>query len=288
MDKIVAWIRAHKIQTVCIIFAAFICPLAIVHTLFKWKTDIEWLYAEWESGDVLAYIAGFEALLGTVILGVITVKQSRSAQEMNERLSKENNYLQKISVQRLLPFIKIPKVVVEDAQEAKARCVDANSVSISETITPNERQTTINVGTTFLGSNKIFLKTLKLSLKNISEGIISKITIEKVIFPSFRLGGENIPITICVGIEKYNMMSKLLLPDQEIDILMNIYFDDARLKRFWEFRKSNSIGEFEMCLYLKNTSITGIEYNEKIVIEQGYGFKEKVMYKAYEEDDNAQ
>ena len=276
MDKIIAWIRAHKIQTVCIIFAAFICPLAIVHTLFKWKTDIEWLYAEWESGDVLAYIAGFEALLGTVIFGVITVKQSRSAQEMNERLSKENNYLQKISVQRLLPFIKIPKVVVEDAQEAKARCVDANSVSISETITPNERQTTINVGTTFVGSNKIFLKTLKLSPKNISEGIISKITIEKVIFPSFRLGGENIPITICVGIEKYNMMSELVLPDQEIDVLMNIYFDDARLKRFWEFRKSNSIGEFEMCLYLKNTSITGIEYNEKLLLSKVMGLKSDV------------
>ena len=285
MNKIVAWIQTHKVQTVCIIFAVFICPFVIVHILFKLKTDIEWLVAEWEPGDVLAYIAGFETLLGTAILGLITVKQSRDAQKMNERLSKENNYLQKISVQKLLPFIKIPKVVVEDSQEVKARYVAPNSVSISESVTPNERQTFINIGTTFVGADKIYLKTLKLSLKNISEGIIRKVTIEKVEFSHFKLHGEHVPTTVCVGTEKYNMMSDLLLPDQEIDVLVRIYFDDIRLRQFWEFHEGNSIGVFEMCIYLKNTSITGIDYKEKIVINQGYGFKEKVMYKAYGEDE---
>lgn len=285
MNKIVAWIQTHKGRTACIVFIAFICPLVIVHILFKLKTNIDWLVAEWEPGDVLAYIAGFEALLGTVILGVITVKQSQDAQKMNERLSKENNYLQKISVQKLLPFIKIPKVVVEDSQEIKAQYVAPNSVSVSETITPNERRTFINIGTTSVGADEIFLKTIKLTLKNISEGIISKITIEKVEFPHFNLCGEYVPTTVCVGTEKHNTMSDLLLPDQEIDVLVKIHFDDKRLRRFWEFHESNSIGVFEMCIYLKNTSITGIDYKEKIAINQGYGFKEKVMYKAYGEDE---
>lgn len=144
-NKIVAWIQAHKAQTACIIFTAFILPLIIVHILFKLTTDIDWFVAKWEAGDVLAYIAGFEALLGTVILGLITVKQSQDAQEMNECLSRENNYLQKISVQRLLPFIKIPKVIVEDSREIKTQYVTSNSVSISESVSPNERRTFIDV-----------------------------------------------------------------------------------------------------------------------------------------------
>lgn len=288
MNKIIAWIQTHKRQTACIVFVAFICPLVIVHSLFKWTTDIEWFSAKWGPGDVLAYIAGFETLLGTVILGLITVKQSNDAQKMNERLSKENNYLQKISVQRLLPLIKIPKVVVEDVQETKARYATSNSVSISESVTSNERRTFIDIGTTFVGADEVFLKTIKLSIKNISEGIISKITIEKVAFPPFSLDEEHIPATICVGIEKCNMINDLLLPDQEMEVLVRIYFDNVRLMRFWEFHESNSIGEFAMCIYIKNTSITGIDYKEKVVIEQGHRFKEKVMYKAYEEDDNAQ
>lgn len=236
--------------------------------------------------NILAYIAGFETLLGTVILGLITVKQSNDAQKMNERLSKENNYLQKISVQRLLPIIKIPEIVVENSREIKAKYVASNSVSVSETITPDERRTIINIGTTFVGADNNYYKELNLSIKNISEGIIGKITIEKVEIPHFNLCGEYIPTTICAGTEKHNMMSDLLLPGQEIDVLVRIYFDDKRLRQFWEFDKSNSIGLFEMCIYLRNTSITGINYKEKVVIKQHYGFKEKVMYKAYDEDDD--
>lgn len=62
MNKIIAWILAHKVQTFCIVFAVFICPLVVVHIVFKLKTDIKWFVAEWEPGDVLGYIAGFEAL----------------------------------------------------------------------------------------------------------------------------------------------------------------------------------------------------------------------------------
>ena len=52
-NKIVAWIQTHKVQTACIIFAAFILPLIIVHILFKLTTDIDWFVAKWEAGDVL-------------------------------------------------------------------------------------------------------------------------------------------------------------------------------------------------------------------------------------------
>lgn len=100
---------------------------------------------------MLAYIAGFEALLGTAILGFITVKQSQDAQKMNERLSKENNYLQKISVQKLLPIIEISKVVVEDAQEISSNYAVKNTILVSESVSPDERKTLIDIYTTPVG-----------------------------------------------------------------------------------------------------------------------------------------
>ena len=77
----------------------------IVHILFRAYSSIPWFEAKWSAGNVLAYIAGFEALLGTVILGLITVTQSEKANEVNERLARENNHLQKISIQPLLEQI---------------------------------------------------------------------------------------------------------------------------------------------------------------------------------------
>lgn len=288
MEKLLQWISKHKLLTVLIGAAIFFAPLLVIHILFLWNTGIDWLVAQWTPGDLMGYIAGFEALLGTVILGIITVKQSQDAQKMNERLSKENNYLQKISVQRLLPIIEIPKVVVKDAQEISSDYAVKNTILVSESVSSDERKTYIDIYTTPVGSNKFFRKVVKLTLKNISDGIIRKITVEQIIFPHFRLNGEYVQTTVCAGLEKYNAMSNLLLPGQEIEVLVRIYFDDVRLMRFWEMHESNSIGAFQMDIYLNNITITGIEYKEKIVIDKGDNFKEKVMYKAYEEgDDNA-
>lgn len=284
MEKLLQWIGKHKLLTMLICAATFFAPLLVIHILFLWNSGIDWLVARWTPGDLMGYIAGFEALLGTVILGFITVKQNRDAQKMNERLSKENNYLQKISVQKLLPIIEISKVVVEDAQEISSNYAVKNSILVSESISSDERKTFIDIYTTPVGSQKFFLKAVKLTLKNISEGIIRKMTVEQIDFPHFRLNGEYVQTTVCVGLKKYNAMSDLLLPGQEIEVLVRIYFDDVRLMRFWEMHGSNSIGAFRMEIYLKNTTITGIECKEKIVIDKGDKFKEKVMYRAYGED----
>ena len=92
MKKIWKWIANHKVLTAIICFAL---PLVFVHVLYKSYLGISWLITDWGSGDILAYIAGFEALLGTVFLGLVSLEQNRKAEEANERLNKENNYLQK-------------------------------------------------------------------------------------------------------------------------------------------------------------------------------------------------
>lgn len=73
-EKLYEWIAKHKVWTTVICFAIFALPLIIVHVLYKWYLGIELLIPEWEPGDVLSYIAGFETLIGTLLLGYLTLR----------------------------------------------------------------------------------------------------------------------------------------------------------------------------------------------------------------------
>ena len=101
LNKIVDWIKNHKITTLIVCTAMFFLPLVLVHILFKWDSSIDWLSAEWSAGDILVYIAGGETFIGTIVLGFVTVYQSEKASLENERLTRENNFLQRIRVQNL-------------------------------------------------------------------------------------------------------------------------------------------------------------------------------------------
>lgn len=107
MKKIYEWIAEHKIWTAIICAVIFALPLVIVHVLYKWYLGIDWLIPEWEPGDILTYVAGFEAFIGTVFLGIISYEQNRKADEANKRLTEENNYFQKIMSQKLVPVVQL-------------------------------------------------------------------------------------------------------------------------------------------------------------------------------------
>lgn len=85
MIKLIQWIKAHKLLSVLCVIAIFALPLLIVHCLFKWHSGYEFLNAEWTAGDVLGYIAGFEAFLGTVALGALALWQNHLFREDNLR-----------------------------------------------------------------------------------------------------------------------------------------------------------------------------------------------------------
>lgn len=61
-------------------------PIIIIHILFKWENGPEWLVAKWEAGDVLNYTAAFMGTVSTIIFGVVTLKLSKQANDINERL----------------------------------------------------------------------------------------------------------------------------------------------------------------------------------------------------------
>lgn len=102
IDKYITWIFKHKKLTGLIVLGLFLLPLLTVHLLFKWSTGLEAISAEWTAGDLIGYIAGFEAFVGTVILGVIAVWQTDKANKTNDNLLKLTEENERKSV---LPFL---------------------------------------------------------------------------------------------------------------------------------------------------------------------------------------
>ena len=94
----------YKWLLIALLMISIIAVPMVVNILFKFSSTFS---AEWSAGDALSYVSGLQALLGTIILGIITVEQGQDAQEVNRRLSEENNRLQKIMSQKLLPAVKL-------------------------------------------------------------------------------------------------------------------------------------------------------------------------------------
>jgi len=262
----------------------FLIPLIIVHLLFKWNTGIELLNAEWDAGDLLAYIAGFETLLGTLVLGLITVKQAESADEVNERLSKENNKLQMIAIQKLIPVLRVDSVEVSDSYIVDQSYRFENLITVEEYITVDSFCNSIETYIKQIGNTEAYKKSVQLVFENISESVIRKISIDKIVFPGFKLCGQEVAAITCIGEKKYKSIDTLLMPGEKLHITINIYYDHPLCKSFWEFNSRSSVGEFNMCIFATNTSMMDIKFQEKILISKGYGLKENVMYSGTKED----
>ena len=88
MAKILDWIKKHIWQTVLIGFGLFFLPLILVHVAYRIPAISPWFASTWEAGELITYIAGFEAFLGTVFLGIVAVHQNNKANQLNERMVK--------------------------------------------------------------------------------------------------------------------------------------------------------------------------------------------------------
>lgn len=80
------WISGHKILTAFICCSMIFLPILIIHVLFKIRTGIYWIEAEWEAGEVLGYFGDVLSFVGTIILGAIAIFQTEKANNLNEEL----------------------------------------------------------------------------------------------------------------------------------------------------------------------------------------------------------
>lgn len=74
---------------IIIIMIILFIPLAI-NILYKYDFKIWWLESEWSAGDALNFYAGFLSFGGTVILGAISIWQTKKANKISEELLKKD------------------------------------------------------------------------------------------------------------------------------------------------------------------------------------------------------
>lgn len=86
MSKILDWIKKHVWQTVLIGFGLFFLPLILVHVAYRIPAISPWFASTWEAGELITYIAGFEAFIGTVSLGCATVYLNANANKLSRSL----------------------------------------------------------------------------------------------------------------------------------------------------------------------------------------------------------
>ncbi len=86
MSKILDWIKKHVWQTILIGFGLFVLPLIIVHVAYRIPAVSPWFASTWQAGELITYIAGFEAFIGTVALGCATVYLNASANKLSSSL----------------------------------------------------------------------------------------------------------------------------------------------------------------------------------------------------------
>ncbi len=79
MKKIVDWINSHKIITVYIAFLLLVVQPFFVHLILKIPAPSPFFVREWNAGDLITYVAGFEAFIGSVFLGVVALSQTKAA-----------------------------------------------------------------------------------------------------------------------------------------------------------------------------------------------------------------
>lgn len=99
MKKLLDWIVRHKIQTALIISGLFIIPLVTIHVLFSFSTQNDFIAAKWSAGDLIGYIAGFYAFVGTVALGALALWQNEQANLETKKANDMSNRLVQLTEQ---------------------------------------------------------------------------------------------------------------------------------------------------------------------------------------------
>lgn len=75
-----------KVLLILFITITIILIPLIINILFKYDFNIWWLESEWSAGDALNFYAGILSFSGTIILGIISIWQTKKANKISEKL----------------------------------------------------------------------------------------------------------------------------------------------------------------------------------------------------------
>ena len=279
MKKLLDWIKNHTGVTILICVLLFVIPLVTVHILFKIPAWSDCLVAEWSAGELLAYIAGFEALAGTVFLGLITVDQAEQANTVSQQLGKENNEMQKIMAQKLLPVIRMekarlmPVVSLDKCPENFPMATQFRRTGSFHSSTPSEIQQNIyiNIDINTDNDEPVYVTQISCKLVNISDTIIRHIGLDEIVLREIQ--GKT-PEVACKNKISGDGVATLLSPGEDVDIALILGTKNKVLADLW---KSDLFGVC-LTLFVTNTSINGITFQEYISIKMTNDKYTKISY----------
>lgn len=279
MKKILNWIKNHKILVTIITVLVFAVPLVVVHILFKSPAIHGWFVAVWSAGDLLGYIAGFASLLGTVFLGLITVYFADQANEINERLGKENNNMQKIMAQKMLPVLRLESARTYNSAIVKTKPTNfPKNTEFLRVIAHNENEPNIvhqkvyvNIDVDTGDDTPLYVKQVSFKLVNISDTIFRHISLDHIEISGFK--GKTEPV-LCKNQAIGDGISALITTNEGVDVAVIVYTKNGELVDLWD----NILGGLAFTLYVTNTSINGIQFQEYIDIRVANNNYVKISY----------
>jgi hypothetical protein len=279
LKKILNWINNHKILVTIITVLVFIVPLIVVHILFKSTAIYSWFVATWSAGDLLGYIAGFASLLGTVFLGLITVYFADQANEINGRLGKENNDMQKIMAQKMLPVLRLESARTYNSAIVKTKPTNfPKSTEFLRVIAHNENEPNIvhqkvyvNIDVDTGDDTPLYVKQVNFKLVNISDTIFRHISLDHIEISGFK--GKTEPV-LCKNQTTGDGISALITTNEGVDVAVIVYTKNGELVDLWD----NILGGLAFTLYVTNTSINGIQFQEYIDIRVADNNYVKISY----------
>ena len=125
MNKMFSFIQKHKIATSLIVVFLFAMPLVLVHVLYKLDLNIWWLRTKWSAGDMIGYVAGFEAFIGSVSLGALALWQ-------NQQIHKQHiESLEPTLSMRLVCVGHKLNLIVDNTGSTEAKDIQINVLSIN-------------------------------------------------------------------------------------------------------------------------------------------------------------
>lgn len=220
---------------------------------------------------------GYMAYFSTVILSTIAVWQNINAQKVNEKLTKENIYLQEIIVQKTLPIVKVEFLSTQPSATISATGYDPaqkNSFSISRTYNEREsrhvvRELCVYIDTAQRKNN--FKKEVSFQIRNISDSFIRHIEIESITIKGYKDCFDSIS---CNNQLEGNGFSDLLALNDTIDVTIAFFTSDPQKVACWD----NPLGGVGFTMYLTNTTINGRQFSEFISIDISNNGYNRVSY----------
>lgn len=131
MENLMKWILKHKICIGWIFFVLIIGVPFIIHVLFSIRPQNDFFIAKWSAGELLSYYAAVLSFLGTVILGIIAIRQNEQIRKISKEANEVNLRMLKLEECSKKSYVGIKNVDVTNDNMVSVLFNTLNSIQIS-------------------------------------------------------------------------------------------------------------------------------------------------------------